>query len=461
MKAALYTRVSTDMQAEDGFSLAGQLNLLNEYCKRSNVEVFQVYSDEGISGQKENRPAFQKMIHDAEKKCFDVILVYKFDRFARKVELSQRVKNQLKKSGINVVSITEPVEDSPIGFFTSGIMDLLAEYFVKDLSVKTKMGQVERASQGLHNGSVPYGYKIDKITGNMVINEEQANVVRLIFDLYNNKGYGSTKIALWLNENKIPSAVDGTWAHFTVSRVLKNVKYIGKIEYDGQVYEGKHEPIINTEDFEIAQKNMTSRTWKRSYRGANFEKFVLLGLLKCGYCGCAMRLSTTHTRKYKKPMFYYLCNGRDHKTGCAHSKHHQTASLEKAVFEYVKEVAELKRTDIQIRTKVNTESVLENRQKEIPDELDRAERAYLKGAFSLEKYVEIKESRAKELDEIKNYKPNNEKSVSKLAEQIKTAWQQFEAEESIPGKRKILQTFIDSILVYKEKIEIIFFSNLA
>ncbi|MDP4121019.1 MAG: recombinase family protein, partial [Bacillota bacterium] len=88
MKAALYVRVSTMEQAEEGFSIPAQIKQLQEYCKKNNVEIFTVYADEGISGQKENRPAFQKMIKDAEKGLFNIILVHKYDRFARNTELS-------------------------------------------------------------------------------------------------------------------------------------------------------------------------------------------------------------------------------------------------------------------------------------------------------------------------------------------------------------------------------------
>jgi len=169
MIAALYVRVSTTEQADEGFSIAAQIRLLSEYCQREEIKIYNIYADEGISGQKENRPEFQKMLKDAQNKNFDIIIVHKFDRFARKVELSQRVKRQLKSAGVNVISMTEPIEDSPIGFFQEGIMELLSEYYVRNLSLEVKKGHIERAKQGLHSGPVPYGYNQD-----MTINAEHA-----------------------------------------------------------------------------------------------------------------------------------------------------------------------------------------------------------------------------------------------------------------------------------------------
>ncbi len=330
MKSALYVRVSTEEQAVEGFSIPAQTKQLSEYCEKNSIEVYKIYADEGVSGQKENRPQFQLMIKDACNKMFDVILVHKFDRFARKVELSQRIKLQLKAAGVNVISITEPIENSPIGFFQEGILELLAEYYVRNLSQETKKGHVERASQGLHNGSVPYGYVIDHSSpALMSINDDQADIVRLVFDLYINKGYGSTKIARILNESNIPSAIKVQWAFFTVNYILNNPKYAGYIMYDGKLYEGKHEPIVSKESFDLVKKYQKDRTWKREYRGKNFELFTMLGLLKCGYCGKVMRI-----HNYTKNHYGYVCNNSTHTDRldrCTHGEHYRAEKLESAI----------------------------------------------------------------------------------------------------------------------------------
>ena len=131
-----------------------------------------------------------------------MILVHKFDRFARKIELSHRIKEHLKKHKVNVISITEPVEDSPIGFFQEGLLELLAEYYVKNLSKEVKKGHIERASQGLHNGSVPFGYYSNKSSGPLLIKEDETETVRLIYEKYL-AGEGCMLIARWLQRNNV------------------------------------------------------------------------------------------------------------------------------------------------------------------------------------------------------------------------------------------------------------------
>ncbi len=472
MKAALYTRVSTEEQVE-GFSLAAQLNALTKYCEDNKIDIFEVYSDEGVSGQKENRPQFQRMLTDADKKLFGVILVHKFDRFARKVELSQKVKNKLKKSDIAVISITEPLEDSPMGFFVGGLHDLLAEYYVRNLAIESKKGHVERASQGQHNGSVPYGYKIDKLTGDMVIREDQAAIVRLIYDLYNNKGYGSTKTAAYLNENRIDTAVRGTWNHFTVNRILKNPKYMGKILYDGNIYDGVHSPIISQEDFELAQKNRGDRTWKRSYRGANFEKFVLLGLLKCGQCGFTITLFATYSKKKhngkinrRTSQFYYACNHRTHYIPgqphpCSNHKYRAAAKLQKYVEDFIKtHVLDHIDSDLRVSRKTPITGILDARKEKVIAEKSRAKAAYLAGVFTLDEYTDLKNNHDAELAEVQLLKEKEAKGpdLEIFRSKVKSAWDEYELAETPPEKRRILQKFIESILLFEDRIEIIFYS---
>jgi site-specific DNA recombinase len=462
MIAALYLRVSTESQAEDGFSIAAQLRLLQDYCQRNNIEIYKVYSDEGISGQKENRPQFQAMLRDAEKKLFNIILVHKFDRFARKVEISQKIKNQLRKTNINVISATEPIEDSPMGFFVSGLHDLMAEYYIRNLALESKKGHIERAKQGYHNGSVPYGYYTDRETGIPKINEEQAKIVRWIFEMYNKEGKGSTKIAAILNEHGILTAVNGTWAHFTVSRILHNVKYIGKILYDGEVYQGKHEPIISEEEFYLAQQNIKDRTWKREYRGSNYNKFLFLGLLRCGICKKVMKIHSNlkSTSKRTNSSYYYICNNASHTDNpnrCQHRKCYSTKLLEEHLLKEIKHmVKSVKAMNVNIIERNSVEDILINQKNKMEIELDRIKKAYIAGVFSLEEYQEEKN---RILDQIKSIelseKQNTDKEKEKRFQQkARTIWEEFEQLETIEERKLCLKKIIDVIYITSEGIDI-------
>lgn len=459
MKAALYTRVSTNDQI-DGFSLSAQLTELNRYCDREGIEVYKSYIDEGISGTLEARPEFQAMISDAEKKLFDIILVHKYDRFARNVELSQKVKKQLKKSGVALISITEPLEDSPMGFFVGGLHELMAEYYSRNLGKESKKGHIERARQGFHNGSVPYGYKRDD-KGSMVINEEQAKIVREIFHKYNYEGYGSTKIALWLNEIGIPTAVEGRWAHQPINHMLKNVKYIGKIYYDGVVYPGKHEPIISEEEFNLSQRFMKERTWTRELRGSNYGKFLLVGMLKCGNCHKSMIVHVTKVKRPNRrvPEFpYYRCSRAKHVDSvkkCENTIHHRVENVDKYFLNYIR--TKYKHIPVEsIERYSNVSTVLSDRKNEAIKELDRIKQALIKGYFSPDEYYQEKKKIEAEI-KIIDSQPKNDKELQKeMASKIKNLLQEFDNAQTIAEKKGIIKKFVKCVYITTDSIDIRF-----
>ena len=302
MKSAIYMRVSSEEQLE-GFSISAQLTALKEYCVKNNIDIHDSYTDEGISGTKEDRPEFQRMIRDAEKGMFSVILVHKFDRFARKVELSQRIKSRLKKANVNVISISEPIEDSPIGFFQEGLLELLSEYFIKNLSTEIKKGQKQRSAEGYHHGSVPFGYRTKD--GKAYIIEEEAKIVREIFTLYL-KGLGYSKIAKHLNYSEIPSRKNKQFTYFAVGRILSNPVYAGYVVFNGQLYESKADPIISRETFEAAKQERGVKGVRYNYKTNRQNEFLLLGILKCGECGSVMRIC--YNAKKGNTWFAYGCN---------------------------------------------------------------------------------------------------------------------------------------------------------
>lgn len=444
MKAALYVRVSTDAQAEEGFSIQAQLTFLKEYCNKNLIEIYSIYSDEGISGQTEKRPQFQRMIKDAGNKAFNIILVHKYDRFARKVELSQRIKTQLSKSGVNVISITEPIEDSPMGFFVSGLHELMAEYYVKNLSQEVKKGMRERVKQGLSNGSVPYGYKTEN--GIMTINEEQAAVIRKIFEMYND-GNGSSKISQWLDDNGIPSAVPGArWNHYAVLYILRNVKYIGYIKHAGEVYQGLHEPIIDKETFDLAQGNRKDRLVPREPKGKNESKFALLGLLRCGVCGYKMIIHTSnerHGKKGTKQYKYYVCSRskvHENYNKCTHSKFYPAATTEKQVMEEALTFLEQIKAG-SMRSK-SDDTLNLSKIKMLETEVEQSDLAFRRKVYSLEKYVLIKETNEHKIEELK--KAISEKTAIPEAE-INFAIDELKTEKSPAKKRLVLQRYIKEI----------------
>lgn len=454
MIAALYVRVSTESQAEDGFSIAAQTRLLTEYCQKNDIKIYNIYADEGISGQKENRPAFQQMLKDSKNKLFNIILVHKFDRFARKIELSQRIKRQLKDTGINVISITEPIENSPIGFFQEGIMELLSEYYVRNLSAEVKKGHLERAKQGLHNGSVPFGYKIDHSKEcKMTIEKEQAETVRFIFLSYLN-GFGLAKIAKNLNTLNVKGAVGGDWCSKSISMILKNPKYAGMIKLGNNIFKGLHEPIIDEKMWEAVQLLLQYQSERYTYRGNNHQKRYLLSMCKCSECGKAVVVRSSG--KYK----YYVCSNNRKNTNtykCSNSMTYRVEILEQYITDALEKIFKGENFDFDVVKKPNEKQFIDNRIKIINKKLARLKEGYLNGVFDLQEYKKTKIILENELQEL----PKQVETIDKKAiiKSYQNYWEQFKNCNDPGEKRAILKKFVDVIQLGKDYIKIFFYAN--
>lgn len=452
MIAAIYIRVSTEDQATEGFSLPAQVNEISEYCKKNNIEIYKVYKDEGISGTKEQRPAFQQMIADAEKGLFNIILVHKFDRFARRIELSHKIKSRLKKASVNVISITEPIEDSPIGFFQEGLLELLAEYFIRNLSKEVKKGKTERASQGLHNGNLSYGYKFKN--GEVFLNEDEAQVVRQIFQMYVNEGYGYTKIARILNDAGTKTQFGCAWRHHQVDRALQNPVYAGWIFYDGKLYESKLPVIIDRELYNFAQELRKSNNGQSfGRRGDNYNKFLLHGLTRCGECGCLFK--HYHARGYK----VCGCNWasrRIHDGKCTFVQQFSSKKLEKKILTEIQYILEDTTIKLNVVKHEPISDIITASKQTLEQELSRAKQAYLRGIFDLDEYEQIRKKLETDIAELKNTKQQHHSR--EIRKKIKNAMQEFESypSDDIVNRKLSLQKIIHQILIYPEKIIIEF-----
>jgi len=160
MKAAIYARYSSDGQREE--SIEGQLRECNEYAERHNMTIVSTYCDRALSARTDDRPEFQKMIRDSAKKQFDIVLVWKLDRFSRSRFDSATYRAILKRNGAKVVSATENISEGPEGIILEAMLDGISEYYSAELSVKVRRGQKENALKCKANGgNVPYGYKIN------------------------------------------------------------------------------------------------------------------------------------------------------------------------------------------------------------------------------------------------------------------------------------------------------------
>ena len=297
-KCAIYTRVSTDNQAEKEYnSCRTQEDKIKSYINsQNNWEIFDIYSDEGYTGANLDRPAFKRLMRDIYK--IDVILFYKLDRLTRSPKDFYHLVELFEKHNVDFISITEKYDTStPSGRLIMNVILTVAQFERELTSERTKHKMVERARQGFWNGgTTPFGYRV--IDKKLKIEPQEAFVVAELF-----RAYLKTK-----SLRKTYHALNILGYDFTLQRIykiLRNPVYTGKIKYDNQIYDGVHEPIITIDDFDIATKlHKPSNKKHRSYR-----KYALVGIIHCKECGLAMTPTFVNKNGGRRLVryFYYRC----------------------------------------------------------------------------------------------------------------------------------------------------------
>ncbi|MDB1687468.1 recombinase family protein [Enterococcus casseliflavus] len=305
-RAALYIRVSTMEQAKEGYSIPAQTSKLKAYAEAKDYYVVNTYTDPGYSGAKLERPGLKQLISDVKAKKIDVVIVYKLDRLSRSQKNTlYLIEDVFQKHDVDFISMLESFDTStPFGRATIGMLSVFAQLERDTITERMHMGRTERAKQGYYHGSgvVPIGY--DYVNGELVINEYEAGIVREIFDLYVHHGKGQQHITRKMVQ-KYPEKVKTLTI---IKYALQNPIYIGKISWDGQVYDGKHTPIISLEQYEQAQKIFKEKA-KQGTTNHN-QKSLLAGFITCGKCGAKVFREAGGGGRYNGKRYnytYYTC----------------------------------------------------------------------------------------------------------------------------------------------------------
>lgn len=322
-RIAIYCRVSTEEQATEGYSITAQLQTLRNYAGLYGWQVVKEYVDEGISGKNiTGRPAMQQLVVDVEKDEFDAVLVWKISRLSRNMLDTLTVLDKFEENNVKFISYSENFDTgSPIGRLVVQLMASIAEMERNTLSENVKLGMKQRALEGSWNGGVVFGY--DSVEKELVINEEEAKVVQLIYEQYLS-GKGLKAIANHLNKHGYRTKRNRYFSINGVAQILDNPIYVGKISWlkvenwdtkrrkgknpNPILVDGKHEAIITEELWHLVQARRKSKSFKQ--RQSN-EPFLLSSLLRCPDCGQGMVPSiTTYTRKdgTKRKHRYYVCS---------------------------------------------------------------------------------------------------------------------------------------------------------
>ncbi len=311
-KAAIYARYSSDSQTEQ--SIEGQLHVCEDYAKSNDILILDTYIDRAMTGTNDNRPSFLKMIADSKYKKWDYILVYRFDRFSRNKFETLKHKMALKENGVQLLSATEYLPDTPERIIMESIFEGYAEYYSAELSQKVKRGMRESRNKGnFTGGTLIYGYKVEN--KKVIIDDEQAEVVRFIYNQYSIGVFVKDIISnlaskCILNRGK-------PFARNTVYNILKNEKYSGIYRFNDEVFDNIYPQIVPTDTFNIVRKKIE----KNRYGKQSTETVYLLrNKIKCGYCGSSIA-AESGTSKTGEKKRYYKCMGRKFHNGCTKSMH--------------------------------------------------------------------------------------------------------------------------------------------
>jgi len=367
LKCFLYTRVSTEIQV-DGYSLEAQKERLVKEAKHRGMKIIGEYSDEGKSGKNiAGRPAFQNMLTDIRKLNADArpnyVLVFKLSRFGRNAADTLNALQYMEDFDVHLICVEDGIDSAgPAGKLMISVLSAVAEIERENIKEQTMAGRQQKARDGKWNGGfAPYGYKLERTDeekgkGKLVINEEEAEIIRLIYDKFVHTEMGLHGVAKWLNDNGYRKKIrqNGTVDRFSatfVKGVIDNPIYMGKIAFgrrktekiEGtrnefhvvkqardsyELYDGIHEAIIDEVVWYKAQAKRDINAFKREKIYSLEHEHVLSGLLKCPTCGASMygvvnRKKKKGSDEFYTDMFYYLCKNRKMVSGhlCDYKKH--------------------------------------------------------------------------------------------------------------------------------------------
>ena len=445
--AAIYIRVSTDAQAEEGYSLDAQKEQLTAYCISKGIKNYEYYIDGGWSGKNLERPEIQRLIDDAKEEKISHCVVYKLDRMSRsQKDTLYLIEDVFNPHGVDFVSLNESMDTStPMGRLMLGILSAFAQLERENIQLRTRMGMKERVKEGywMGGGRIPFGYDYDKNEGILKPNKD-AEKVRQIYDLYI-QGYSAQSIANMLGLKYDRLAI----------QILKRKSNYGIIEYNGEEYQGRHEPIISKETYDLAMNEMI----KRSISNVTTSEYLLTGLVYCGKCGAKMRYQAWGKKGHKfvcysqqssKP---YLIKNPD----CDQEKH-WADEVEDIVVKTLFKLKEKNRNTTNEEIKQSALDVLNNQREELERKIKRLYNLYAESENDI--LLDTIEENTKKLDSVNNMikseikQVNTLKNRNKVKDEIDTLeekWEYMTQKE----KQSIIRILVNKVVITDDNVEVL------
>ena len=491
--AAIYARFSSHNQREE--SIDAQVRACTEYAKTKGFRVVEIYSDSAKSGTNTDREAFQRMIKDSEEHKFKYLLIHKIDRFAREKYDSVVYKRRLKINGVTVISVTENLDGSPESLILEGLLESMAQYYSTNLAREVMKGMKESAYDCKHlGGTPPLGYDVDPETHKYIINEEEARIVRIIFEKYAHD-VGYNQLLSYLNRMGYRTKRGKQFGRNSLYSILQNEKYVGKYIFNRKQEKGtsgKRNPtlkpkeewividngvpaIVDQQTFDIVQFKMKGNREKAGMYRAR-EIYLLSGLIICGECGESMYGNTRICGRHKSRYSSYRCTAGANKRGCKNKEirreyiesyvldelyerlfsNYSIQKLTAMLNDYNSRIAQESDSDIK-----RLEKVLAENQRKISNifnfimENGFASDTAKATLTALEEEKKLLENQLKEITDKNMSNAISEAIVKELMEKSG----EFLRTHKLSECRNFITSYVDKVIIYENKIEVIFKIN--
>ena len=490
LNAVAYTRYSSHMQREE--SIKAQLRAIQAYAKDNGYVLLDSYIDEAQSGTTDNRTAFQQLIRDVKlgNIRIDAVIVHKSDRFARNRYDAAIYRNFFEKRGIKLLSVTENFQDTPESVILQSVIEGMNEYYSLNLQREVRKGLKENAlSAKTTGGRPPLGYDVDKETKQLIINETEAEAVRMIFRMYL-EGRGYTEIIQALNANGYKTKRGQGFGKNSINSILHNEKYTGVYTYNivAPKYEKSGKPIryakaendnviriddavpqiISKKDFEVVQIKMRERQHKAGQFNSR-ANYLLSGKIFCGECGSPYSGNRRRADTEHPEYISYRCSRQNGKKRCS-NKEIRKESVEAAVLRelsgiifnesIIPELLDkingfiLERESTAMLAKTNAEKRLKEVSRRIDNLVDviadTGSKTVIERLDSLENEKSLIEDQIFKLEKELSKKVISRTKLRQLFNKAKNLFEQG----TLDASKRLIDLFVERVDIYKDHIEI-------